>query len=149
MASTFTQIYYHIVFSTKNRERVLVTEQREELYRYVRGIVRNKQCHLYRINGVEDHLHILTSLHPSIALADFIKDIKIASSTWIKEKGLFAGFQNWQEGYAAFTFSHDDKDRLIEYVKGQQEHHGKRTFREELREMLVKAGIEFDERYLD
>ncbi|MBI5384005.1 MAG: IS200/IS605 family transposase [Verrucomicrobia bacterium] len=149
MASTFTQIYYHLVFSTKDRERVLVAEQREELLRYVWGIIRNQHGHLYRINAVEDHVHLLTSLHPSVALANLVKDIKVASSGWIKEKGLFPGFHNWQEGYSAFTASHADKDRLIEYIKNQPEHHHQKTFREELRDLLVEARIEFDERYLD
>jgi putative transposase len=147
--STFTQIYYHLVFSTKGRERVLIEEHRKEFFRYTWGIVRNKDSHLYRINAVEDHVHILTSLHPSVAFADFVKDIKVATSVWIKEKGLFPGFQSWQEGYGGFTASHADKDRLIEYIKNQQEHHRVKSFVEELREMLVEAGVEFDEKYLD
>ena len=91
--------------------------QREEFFRYTWGIIRNKDSHLYRINAVEDHVHILTSVHPSVALADFVKDIKVATSVWIKEKDLFPGFTTWQEGYGGFTASHADKDRLIEYIK--------------------------------
>jgi REP element-mobilizing transposase RayT len=126
--STFTQIYYHIVFSTKNREPVLRADGREELFRYIWGIIRNKNSHLYRINAVEDHWHTLSSLHPSVALADFIKDIKVASNGWIKEQLLFPHFNGWQDGYGAFTASHADKDRLIEYMNNQQEHHRKETF---------------------
>ena|SRR2546425_8349097 len=111
--STFTQIYYHIVFSTKNREPVLRPERREELFRYIWGIIRNKNSHLYRINAVEDHLHILSNLHPSVALADFIKDIKVASSLRVKDQKIFPHFNGWQEGYGTFTASHADKDRLI------------------------------------
>jgi putative transposase len=147
--STFTQIYYHIVFATKERRPVLKAECRQELFRYTWGIIRNKQCHLYRINGVEDHLHILTSLHPSVTLANLVKDIKLATNGWIKEKQLFPGFVGWQEGYGAFTCSHAAKDRLIEYIKNQEEHHRRQTFRDEFREMLIKAGIEFDEKYLE
>ena len=147
--STFTQSYYHLVFSTKARKRVLIEEHREEFFRYTWGILRNKDSHLYRINAVEDHVHILTSLHPSIALADLIKSVKVATSVWIKEKGLFPGFQGWQDGYGSFTASHADKDRLIEYIKDQQEHHRVKSFREELFELLREAGIEFDEKYLD
>lgn len=147
--STFTQIYYHIVFSTKHREPVLVAEHREELFRYIWGIIRNKNSHLYRINAVEDHLHILSSLHPTVALADFIKDIKVASNGWIKEQQLFPHFKGWQDGYGAFTASHADKDRLIEYIKSQQEHHRKETFLDEYRRLLNEAGIEFDEKYLE
>ena len=147
--STFTQIYYHLVFSTKGRERVLIEEHYKEFFRYTWGIVRNNDSHLYRINAVEDHVHILTSVHPSVALADFVKDIKVATSVWIKEKGLFPGFEAWQEGYGGFTACHADKDQLIEYIKNQQEHHRVKSFAEELREMLVEAGVEFDEKYLD
>jgi len=147
--STFTQIYYHIVFSTKNREPVLRADGREELFRYIWGIIRNKNSHLYRINAVEDHLHILSSLHPSIALADFIKDIKVASNGWIQEQKIFPHFKGWQDGYGAFTESHADKDRLIEYIKNQQEHHRKETFLDEYRRLLKEAGIEFDEKYLE
>jgi len=147
--STFTQIYYHIVFSTKNREPVLRPERREELFRYIWGIIRNKNSHLYRINAVEDHLHILSSLHPSVALADFIKDIKVASNGWIQEQKIFPRFTGWQDGYGVFTASHDDKDRLIEYIKSQQEHHRKETFLDEYRRLLKEAGIEFDEKYLE
>ena len=147
--STFTQIYYHIVFSTKNRDPVLLPERREELFRYVWGIIRNKNSHLYRINAVEDHLHILSSLHPSVALADFIKDIKVASTGWIKEQRLFPHFNGWQDGYGAFTASHADKDRLIEYIKNEQEHHRTESFLDEYRRLLKEAGIEFDEKYLE
>lgn len=146
--ATFTQIYYHIVFSTKNREPTLSAERREELFRYIWGIIKNNQCHLYRINGVQDHVHLLTSLHPTVPLADLVKDIKLASSAWIKESGAFPHFAHWQDGYGAFTQSHGQKDRIIEYIKGQEGHHKRISFHEELRELLVDAGVEFDERYL-
>ena len=145
---SFTQIYYHIVFSTKDREPVIEADHREELFRYIWGIIRNKNSHLYRINAVEDHLHILSSLHPSVALADFIKDIKVASNGWIREKELFPRFNGWQDRYGAFTASHADKDRLIEYIKNQQEHHRKESFLDEFRRLLTEAGIEFDEKFL-
>ncbi|MGH9453258.1 MAG: transposase, partial [Terriglobia bacterium] len=104
--------------------------------------------HLYRINGAEDHLHILTAVHPTVGLADFVKDIKTGSARWIKQNAVFKGFSHWQEGYAAFTCSRNDLGGLIEYIKGQEEHHRKTTFQEEYRKLLVEAGIEFDERYL-
>ena len=146
--STYTQILYQIVFSTKNRKKCLIYENQSKLYKYIWGIIKNKKCHLYRIGGVENHIHIITHLHPSIALANFIKDIKIASSTWIKEKNIFPEFSNWQIGYAAFTYSIDAKDNLIEYVKNQQEHHKQVTFIEELKQLLREHKIEFDEKYL-
>jgi len=112
--ATFTQIYYHIVFSTKNRERVLLANKRDDLFRYTWGILKNKDCHLYRIGGVEDHVHILTEIHPTIALAGLVKDIKTSTSSWIKSENIFSDFTHWQDGYGAFTVSHRDKDAVIE-----------------------------------
>jgi len=149
MGSTYTQIFYHIVFTTKERRPVLAKERREDLFRYVWGIIKNKQSHLYRIGGVEDHIHILTSLHPTVALAAFVKAIKVGSNEWIKENRVFPDFTHWQDGYSAFTQSQHEKDRLIEYIKGQEEHHKKESFRDELRRLLKEAGIEFDEKYLE
>jgi len=146
--STFTQIYYHIVFSTKDRAPVLSADKREKLFRYTWGILKNKDCHLYRINGVEDHVHILTSLHPTMCLADLVKDIKISTSKWIKEEDVFPAFTHWQNGYGAFTISHGDKDAVIEYIKGQEDHHKHVPFKDELRKLLLKHGVEFDEEYL-
>lgn len=146
--STFTQIYYHIVYSTKDRERVLTEDKRESLFRYTWGILKNKDCHLYRIGGVEDHLHILTSVHPTVALAELVKDIKTSTSAWIKRDGVFPGFTHWQDGYGAFTVAHGDKDAVIEYIKGQVEHHKHVSFQDELREFLVKHGVQFDEKHL-
>src|SRR5258706_16052801 len=127
--STYTQILYQIVFSTRQREPRLIKENRSELFKYIWGIIKNKKSHLYRINGVEDHLHIITHLHPTISLSDFVKDIKVAGSTKIKETGWFKNFPGWQEGYGAFTYSIKEKDRLIEYVKNQEQHHKKISFR--------------------
>lgn len=146
--STYTQILYQIVFGTKNRERTLTAPNRQELYKYISGILQQKNCHLYRINGVEDHLHIITHLHPSIALASLIKDIKLASSQYIKTNNIFKNFRGWQEGYGAFTYSIEAKDNLIEYVKNQEEHHRIKTFNEEYFELLIEHGIKYDEEYL-
>lgn len=145
--STYTQILYHIVFSTKDREPCLAVEKRSGLFRDIWGIIKNHQSRLYRVNGVEDHVHILSSLHPAAALADFVKDIKLGSS-WIKESGAFPRFRHWQDGYGAFTVSWSEKDTLIEYIKNQEEHHRKTSFIEEYRGLLKEAGIEFEERFL-
>lgn len=146
--STYTQIIYHIVFSTKNRQAVLDMDHHEPLFRYIWGIINNKQSVLHQINGTTDHLHILTGVHPSVALADFVKDIKLACSQFIRKEGLFDGFEGWQEGYGAFTHSVREKPRLVEYIRTQKEHHRRATFKEEYMAMLRRAGIQFDERYL-
>jgi len=146
--STYTQIIYQIVFSTKHREPVMIKKNRDELFKYIWGIIKNKKCHLYRINGVEDHLHIVAHLHPSVSLASLVKDIKVASSLYIKEQNLFEDFTGWQDGYGAFTYTVKEKDRLIEYVKRQEEHHKIKTFKEEYRELLLEHEVGFDEKYL-
>ncbi len=140
---------YQIVFSTLHRENTLQSkEKRTKLYKYIWGVLEKKQCHLYRINGVEDHIHILTHIHPTISLSNFVKDIKLSTTDMIKTEGLFPGFSGWQDGYGAFTYSINEKDRLIEYIKNQEEHHKKFNFREEFIKMLNEQNIQFNEKYL-
>lgn len=146
--STFRQILYHIVFATKNRENTLVPEHQENLYKYIWGIINNNKSKLYRINGMEDHIHILSDLHPSVSLSDYIKDIKVSSSIWLKDSGKFPQFEAWQVGYGAFTCSVKEKPFLIEYIKTQKQHHKKERFLEEYKRILVENEIEFDEKYL-
>jgi len=146
--STYTQILYQIVFSTKNREACLSKDRREELYSYIWGIVKNKKCHLYRIGGVEDHIHIVTHLHQSIALADLVKDIKTASSNMIKTEQMFKNFPGWQIGYGAFTYSIGAKTNLINYVKSQEEHHKTNNYTTELQRLLKEHQIDYDDKYL-
>lgn len=146
--STYTQIIYQIIFSTSNRIACLHQENRAELFKYISGIIKNKKSHLYRINGVKDHLHIVTHLHPTVALSDLVKDIKVASSIKIKETGWFKNFTSWQDGYGAFTYSIKEKDKLIEYVKNQEEHHKEISFRDEFIQLLNEHKVEFDEKYL-
>ncbi len=118
-------------FSTKNRTPVLRRERREDLFRYIWGIIKNRHSHLYRISGVADHLHILSSLHPTVSLADFVKDIKTGSALCINENSVFKRFSHWQEGYGAFSCSKSDIEGLIEYIKGLEEHHRNTAFEEE------------------
>ena len=146
--STYTQILYQIVFSTKNREKTLQELNRNELFGYIWGILKKKNCHLYRIGGVEDHLHIVTHIHPMISPSLLIKDIKLASSKLIKQEDLFPSFNGWQDGFGAFTYAYSSKDELIEYVKNQVEHHKTISFKDEYIKLLNENGIEFDEKDL-
>ncbi len=146
--STYTQILYHIVFSTKNREKVLTEENREKLLRFIWGIIKNKKCSLYQINCVEDHIHILIHLHPTTALSNLVKVIKVASTLWIKENKLFPKFSSWQDGYGGFTYSIKERNSLANYIKNQKEHHKTKTFRDEYIELLNEHEIVFDDRYL-
>lgn len=144
--STYTQILYHIIYSTKNRRPALDKTRRKDLYKYIWGIIKNKKCHLYQIGGVEDHLHIVTHMHPLISLSSLVKDIKLASSDFIKSNKIFTAFDGWQKGYAAFTNSIECKEKLIHYVQNQEEHHRKVSFQEELKLLLEEHKIKFDEK---
>ena len=146
--STYTQILYHIVYSTKGRQRTVTPGKKVDLFKYLHGVLANKQCHLYRINGTEDHIHLLTHIHPAISLSSMIKDMKISSSKFIKETQLFPKFSGWQDGYGAFTHSIKEKERLINYIKNQEKHHLKTSFKEEYIRLLEEHDIEFKEEYL-
>jgi putative transposase len=145
--SSYRQILYHIVFRTKNSKKSLPQDNIKDLFAYITGIIKNKNCHLYRINGMEEHIHILSDLHPDIALADYMRDIKTSSSLWLKKESSFPDFDGWAVGYAALTYAYRDKDRIIEYIKNQQEHHKKANFKEEYRKLLDEQGIKIDERF--
>ena|SRR5437868_9245433 len=145
---SYRQIYYHIVFGTKYRHPTIEETNCRELYQYITGVIKNNNCKLYRINGTEDHIHIFSDLHPTISLSDYIKDIKVASSIWMKASGKFSKFESWQEGYGAFTYSIKEKNTTINYIKNQKEHHKVETFYDEFKRLLVGNEIEFDEKYL-
>ena len=145
--STYFQIFYQIVFATKDRQPTIKPEHEIELYKYIFGIINNKKCKLYRINGMADHIHIFCDLHPSLSLSSYVKDIKIASNLWMKESGKFSNFDSWQEGYGAFTYSIKEKDIIIEYIKNQKEHHKNESFSDEFKRIIIENGIQFDKRY--
>ena len=145
---TYTKIIYQIIFSPKYRTPCMLKSTRNQVYQYISGVAKNNNCHLLQINGVEDHLHILTHLHPSVSLASLIKDIKISSNGFIKELQLFPDFIGWQDGYNAFSYSSSAVPNLIDYIKNQEEHHKKISYLEELKAIFKEFGIEFDEKYL-
>ncbi len=147
--STFTRIFFHIVFSTKGRMRTLHNQYREKLLGYICGVLRNKKSHVYRINMVEDHIHILCSIHRSESIADIVKLIKNSTSTMIKREGILPDFHGWQNGYGAFTVEWGSKDKLIEYIKDQPEHHKIVDFKTELKKILDECGIEYKDAYIE
>ena len=147
--SQYTQIFYHIVFSTKDREPTIPNEQCEELYKYIWGILEKRNCKLLQINGTEDHLHIFTSLNPAKSLSDLLRDIKTNSSRWLRENENFLDFVAWQKGYSAFTYSIREKNLIVNYIKKQKKHHKKETSLEELKRILQENGVEFDPKYLE
>lgn len=146
--STHTQIIYQIVFSTKHREKCMLKSTRETVFKYIGGIIKNKSSKPFIINGVEDHLHIITHIHPSICLADLIKEIKISSNSFIKEKGFFPDFPGWQKGYGAFTYANEALPNLVRYVQNQEAHHGYNTYEDEYISLLEEHGVEYDPRYV-
>ena len=143
---SYVQLIYHVVIRTKASNPTLSLEHSDQLYRYIWGIIKNKNSVLYRVNGMEDHLHILFSLHPTIALSDFMRDLKAETSKMLKRTAGFEKFTAWGEGYAALTYSLKDKDRIINYIKKQREHHKVITFREEYLSFLNEMGLTLDER---
>ena len=148
MPSTHTSLHYHLVFATHNREPFIEESWRNQLHEYLGGSIRGLGGIPQGIGGVADHVHILCALKPSHCLSDFMRELKKASSTWVKETIGKTTFR-WQEGYAAFSVSASARGSVQTYIAGQQEHHRVKTFREELIFFLQKSGIDFNERYLD
>lgn len=148
MANTFTQLYIQVVFTVKGRENVIKNTWKEELYKYICGIIKNQNQKLYIINGMPDHIHILLGLKPDISISELMKTIKSNSSKFINEKKLVPGKFQWQEGYGAFSYGQSQLPILINYIKNQEEHHRKKTFKEEYIEFLRKFEIEYNEKYL-
>ena len=129
MPNTYSQIYLQVVFSVKRRQNLIQKHWREELYKYICGIVNGKDQKVYAIGGVEDHIHILISIKPNIALSDLVRDIKANSSKWINERGFVNGKFQWQEGFGAFSYAHAQLDNVIVYINNQEQHHRIKTFK--------------------
>ncbi len=148
MPSTFSQIYIQIVFAVKGRDSLITQAWEEELYKYISGIVKNKEQKMLAINGMPDHIHILLGMKPSCCLSDLIREIKKSSNDFINQKNLSKHKFQWQEGYGAFSYSHSNLDNVIGYIQNQKEHHKKKTFKEEYIDFLTKFEIEFKNEYL-
>lgn len=148
MANTFTQIYLHIVFAVQNRTSLIQPEWENELYKYITGIVKQNDHKLIAINGMMNHLHIAIGYKPHQLIPDLLQDIKGNSSKWINEKKFIMGKFTWQAGYGAFSFSHSQIDVVVKYIVNQEQHHKKKSFREEYLELLKKYEIVFDEKYI-
>ena len=148
MANTYTQIYIHIVFAVKGRQNLISKNWNEELYKYITGIITNEDQKLIVINGMPDHIHILIGLKPNKALSDLVRDIKANSSRFINEKRWINGKFEWQTGFGAFSYNHSQLTNVINYIQNQEEHHKKKTFKQEYLQFLKKFGIEYDEKYL-
>lgn len=148
MANTYTQIHIQVVFSVQDRFCLISDKWKDELYRYITGIVRNNNHKLLAINGMPDHLHILIGLRPSQSLSELMKDIKGDSSKWVNENRYVKGRFSWQEGYGAFSYCRNEVKRVIQYINNQMIHHRGKDFLEEYKDLLNEFGIEYDERYI-
>lgn len=148
MANTFSQIYIQTVFAVDGRLCLIRPEFKEEIYKYITGIVRNNGQKLISINGMSDHVHILIGLKPAMALADLVRDIKADSSNFINKKKWVRGRFSWQEGYGAFSYGHSQLDTIIRYIQNQEQHHRRRSFKDEYLTWLKKFEIPFEEKYV-
>lgn len=148
MTNTYTQIHIQMVFAVQNRNCIIGNNWKDELYKYITGIVRNHNHKPLIINGMPDHLHLLIGLRPTQSISDLMQDIKGNSSRWINERNLVPGKFSWQEGYGAFSYSKSELSNIIHYIDNQESHHKKKSFMEEYIELLEEFEIDYDERYV-
>jgi len=148
MANTFTQIYIHIVFAVQGRQSLIKPDWEDKLYKYITGIVQNKEQKMLVINGMPDHIHFLIGMKPSCCLSDLIREVKKSSNDYIKDNKFTKYKFNWQEGFGAFSNGHSQLDKVISYIINQKIHHMKKTFKEEYLGLLRKYQIKFEDKYL-
>ena len=148
MANTYSQLYFHIVFAVKGRANLIKTHWKDELYKYISGIITNKDQKLMIINGMPNHLHLLISTKPNCNLSDLIRDIKTNASKWINKKRFVNGKFQWQNGFGAFTVSQSQLQKITNYIKNQEEHHKIKSFREEYIDFLKAYNIDFNTQYI-
>ena len=144
---SYTKLLYHIVFRTKYGKNTIPEQYEKELYAYILGIIKNKKSKLYRIGGTENHLHLLIDVHPTFALSDFMKELKEYSSKWLAKNPNFPDFEGWAISFAAFSYNLSDKQKIINYIINQKEHHKVVNFEEEYRQFLTENDVEINEKY--
>lgn len=148
VANTYTQIYIQVVFATSGRLSLIRGEYKEEIYRYITGIVRNDGHQLLAINGMPDHIHILLGVRPDMSLSDLVRDIKANSSRFINQRKLAGGKFGWQDGFGAFSYGRSQLNSVISYIRNQEKHHARRSFKDEYLSLLKKFAVEFDDRFV-
>ena len=148
MPNTYTQIYIQIVFAVQGRANLISKNNREELHKYITGIVKNREQKMLSIFCMPDHTHLLVGIKPSVSISDLVRDIKSGSSNFINEQKWIQGKFNWQEGFGAFSYSRSQIDTVAKYILNQEEHHKKKTFKEEYIDFLQTFEVEYDEKYL-
>ena len=148
MPGTFSQIYIQTIFAVKGRQNLLDKRWREEVFKYMAGIIRNKGQKPIIVNGVADHVHLFFGLKPGMSVSDLVRDVKNNSSNFINEKKWVKGKFCWQEGHGSFSYAHSQVEKVYNYVLNQEEHHKKTTFRDEYLRFLKEFEVEYDEKYL-
>ena len=148
MANTYTQIHLQVIFAVKKRTGLIQKEWKDELYKYITGIVQAHEHKLLAINGMPDHLHVFFGMRPIQSLSDLMQNIKQDSSKWVNQKKFIKEKFEWQEGYGAFSFSKSQVSRVISYIQNQEAHHRKITFLDEYKKFLENFGVGYDERYI-
>lgn len=148
MANTYSQIYIQIVFAVKGRQNLIRKEHKEEIHKYITGIVRNKKQKMLAINCMPDHTHMFIGFTPDMKISDLVRDVKSISSGFINDKKFVKGKFSWQHGFGAFSYSHSHIDRVVKYVLNQEEHHKKKTFKEEYIGLLEKFDVEYNPKYI-
>jgi len=148
MAGTYSQIYIQVVFAVKGRHNLLAKNWRDEVFKYISGIITNKGQKPIIVNGMDDHIHAFIGLKPSMALSDLVRDVKNNSTNFINDHAWINGKFSWQEGYGAFSYGHSQIENVYNYILKQEEHHHKQTFKEEYMDFLKKFEIEHDVKYL-
>lgn len=148
MANTYTQIHIQAVFTVQDRDSIIHNSWKDDLYKYITGIIQNNKHKLLAINGMPDHIHILFGLRPTQSISDLLQDVKGSSSKWINEKRFVRGRFSWQEGYGAFSYSKADLPKIIHYIQNQKEHHTGKSFLDEYTGLLKEFEIEYDDRFV-
>ncbi len=148
MASTFSQVYIQVVFTVKGRANLLDKKWRSEVFQYISGIITAKGQKSIIVNGVANHVHCFIGLKPSMAISDLVRDIKNNSSNFINDRKLVRGKFQWQEGFGVFSYAHSQVEQVFNYILHQEEHHKKKTFKQEYLEFLEKFNIEYKPEYL-
>ncbi|PKP22170.1 MAG: transposase [Bacteroidetes bacterium HGW-Bacteroidetes-21] len=148
MPGTYSQLYIQVVFSVKGREALIRKEWKDDLHKYISGIIKGKGHKPIIVNGMPDHIHAFFGLKPAMAISDIVRDIKNNSTNFIHENKYLKTRFSWQEGYGAFSYSHSQINDLYNYILNQETHHQKRSFRDEYLEILKKNDITYDDKYL-
>ncbi|MBO0933340.1 IS200/IS605 family transposase [Fibrella aquatilis] len=148
MPNTYTQLYIQVVFAVKHRHGLIRPEWKEDLYRYMTGIIQKQGHKLIAINGMSDHVHVFIGFNPKQAVSELMQYLKMDSSKWINEKRLTSAQFEWQTGYGAFSYGHSQIDVVVKYIQNQEHHHRERTFLQEYKALLRKFDIPYDERYV-